>query len=101
MYNMSTTGCAVESQGDDIRLGDNVRLTIEDLPPFDGKAVWARGYFAGIAFDNPVHADIVMYLGFKEIMDFSEADLRADQPNFAQRGFACPKVLVSQRGQAA
>jgi len=102
MYNMSTAGCAIESDADHLHIGDAVSLAIEEFAPIDGKVAWARSNCAGISFDDPVHADIVMYVGFRDSVDLGDEDLRADQPSFAQPGFyPCPKVLVTSGTQAA
>src|SRR4051812_47499526 len=82
MYNMSTAGCAIACDEFYLRAGDAVTLMIDEFSPIEGRVAWTRGNCAGFTFNDQVHADIVMYVGFRDSVDLSQAELRADQSNF-------------------
>ena len=97
MYNLSTGGCALESSEADVGNGDEVEIAIPGMATTRGNVAWISGDCAGVRFLTPIHADIVMYLGFKGTVGLSEADFLADLPNFArQEGLATAEVLVAK-----
>ncbi|MEO6153920.1 MAG: PilZ domain-containing protein [Croceibacterium sp.] len=94
MYDVSTGGCAVETVGQTLTRGAAVTLRVKDLDDIDGTVAWQIGLCAGIEFTQPLHADVVMYLGFKDRADITRADLNADQASFAQPTADAPKLTA-------
>jgi hypothetical protein len=79
LFNLSTTGCALREPANALQVGDPVRINIPGLTSISGTVIWTRDGCAGVAFAEPVHGALVMYVGFESEAGVTIEDLRNDQ----------------------
>lgn len=77
MSNLSTTGCALRAAG--LAVGDPLRINIPGVTSVAGSVIWVSDGCAGVAFAEPLHGAVVMYLGFEAEAGVTIEDLRNDQ----------------------
>ena len=99
MYNLSTTGCAVECPAELLARGDRVVIAVEDLLSVEGAVAWELDGRAGVRFDDPLHADVVMYLGFRKEVGLTAEDVASDAGRFAKPGI--PALVTLEERPAA
>jgi hypothetical protein len=63
---ISTTGCRIIDHDAEVRVGDRVVLAIAQLDPLAATVRWSRGDAAGLEFDVPLEAKIVLHLASLE-----------------------------------
>jgi hypothetical protein len=79
MFNLSTTGCALRAVAAGLEVGDPLRINSPGVTSISGTVIWTREGCAGVAFAEPLHGAVVMYLGFEAEAGVTIEDLRNDQ----------------------
>lgn len=76
LYNLSSGGCMIECDSEDVVQGDAVQIDLRGKATMPGQIVWRVGKNAGIKFEIPLHGRVVQLFGYAQDEEFDRHDPR-------------------------
>lgn len=63
LADVSEGGCSIVGSGEDLRVGQDVKIRFAEFKGVPGTVRWIRDKIAGIEFDNPLEPELIEHLG--------------------------------------